>query len=83
MRSDKDLILLLQQFNTFAKTDLNSPLPEDLLFQVLDDQVGIRISNFFKRRFGHLPDDDLLKFVEMIKHERRNLHAKGKTDKKT
>ncbi len=64
-RSEKELKDLLQEVKKWFLDDMGVAYELDLINAPLKDLVKIRIAKFVHRRLDHLPDTDLIKFIEV------------------
>jgi hypothetical protein len=63
-RDKATIVSLLNDFKVWYANDLNVPYSKDDLVVILKDEVLKRKREFIKRRLGHLPDADLIAFLE-------------------
>lgn len=64
-RSEKDLKELLQEIKKWFQDDMGVPYNLDLISEPLKNLAKTRIEKFIRRRLDHLPDPDLIKFIEV------------------
>lgn len=66
MRSKDELKTLLSEIKSFYKAAFNRPFDPNTVTPHLISMREGRYNHFVKTRLGHLPDRDLLDFIDVI-----------------
>lgn len=68
-RSEKELKDLLEEVKEWFHHDMGIPYHMDHISDPIKDILRIRITKFVHRRLDHLPDADIIKFIEVCKKD--------------
>lgn len=66
MRTEKELVQLLYDLKGFYERDFGSRYTTGAIDTVLAKMLENKVYDFLKRRIGHLPDVDFLRFFKIF-----------------
>lgn len=69
MRTNDQLVSLLGDIKVWFSQEMGIPCSAESIMEPLVEMRKGRIRDFIKRRLSHLPDTDLIKFIQLIEKE--------------
>lgn len=69
MRSKDELKTLLAEIKSFYRAAFNRPFDPTTIISHLNSMRDYRYNHFVKTRLGHLPDRDLLDFIDVVEDD--------------
>lgn len=83
MRDKSELLSLVEKLKEFCPQDLGIEFSPERFSKALSHLSEVRLIEFIKRRFGHLPDSDFIRFAELaLEDEKEGTGKIHKTSRK-